>query len=74
MVWIAFSIAATLLQWVLDSADLLSDAMAGRSAVAAELLVIAVGLYQLTPLKQACLRRCRSCADGLENAAAGGML
>jgi predicted metal-binding membrane protein len=62
-VWIAFSVAATLLQWALDRADLLTGQVAIRSAVAAGWLVIAVGLYQLTPLKQACLRRCRSCAD-----------
>jgi predicted metal-binding membrane protein len=58
-VWIAFSVAATLLQWALDRADLLTGQVATRSAVAAEWLVIAVGLYQLTPLKQACLRHCR---------------
>jgi len=77
MVWIAFSAAATVLQWALDSADLLSDAMASRSAVAAGLLLVAVGLYQWTPLKQSCLRRCRACADGLPQAmpeGAGGML
>jgi predicted metal-binding membrane protein len=62
-VWIAFSIAATRLQWALDRADLLTGQIAIRSAVAAGWLVIAVGLYQLTALKQACLRRCRSCAD-----------
>jgi predicted metal-binding membrane protein len=77
MVWAAFSVAATLSQWALDSAGLLSDTMASSSPVAAGLLVIAVGLYQLAPLKQACLQRCRSCADGHpENATpgAGGMV
>jgi predicted metal-binding membrane protein len=77
MVWAAFSVAATLLQWALDSAGLLSETMASGSPVAAGLLIIAVGLYQLSPLKQACLRRCRSCADGQpENAVerAGGMV
>ena len=62
LVWIAFSVAATLLQWALDSADLLSDTMASRSAVAAGLLLVAVGLYQVSPLKHSCLQRCRSCA------------
>jgi predicted metal-binding membrane protein len=77
MIWIAFSIAATLLQWGLDSAGLLSETMAiGGPAVAAA-LVAAVGLYQLTPLKQACLRHCRACADCLPGNAtesAGGMV
>jgi predicted metal-binding membrane protein len=62
-VWIAFSVAATLLQWALDSSDLLSDTMASRSAVAAGLLLVAVGLYQMSPVKHSCLQRCRSCAD-----------
>jgi predicted metal-binding membrane protein len=62
-VWIAFSIAATRLQWALDRADLLTGQIAIRSAVAAGWLVIAVGLHQLTALKQACLRHCRSCTD-----------
>ena len=60
MVWTGFSFAATLLQWALDSAHLLSETMAIRSRVVAGVLVILVGLYQLTPLKQTFLRRCRS--------------
>ncbi|MGA8657767.1 MAG: DUF2182 domain-containing protein [Chthoniobacterales bacterium] len=60
MVWTGFSFAATLLQWALDSAHLLSETMAIRSRVVAGALVILVGLYQLTPLKQTFLRRCRS--------------
>ncbi len=63
MVWTGFSIAATLLQWGLDSAGFLSETMASRSRVAAALLLIAVGLYQLTPLKRACLLACRACTD-----------
>ena len=37
-----------------------SETMAIRSRVVAGVLVILVGLYQLTPLKQTFLRRCRS--------------
>jgi predicted metal-binding membrane protein len=59
MVWTGFSFAATLLQWALDSAHLLSETIAIRSRVVAGVLVILVGLYQLTPLKQTFLRRCR---------------
>jgi predicted metal-binding membrane protein len=59
-IWTLFSGAATLLQWALDSAHLLSDGMASRSAVLSNVVIIAIGLYQLTPLKRACLRRCRS--------------
>jgi predicted metal-binding membrane protein len=64
MVWIGFSFAATLLQWALDSAHLLSETMAIRSRVVAGVLVILVGLYQLTPLKQTFLRRCTARLTG----------
>jgi predicted metal-binding membrane protein len=77
MVWVGFSVAATLLQWRLDSAGILFETMAIGSAVAAGLLLVTVGLYQLTPLKQACLHRCRACADRLPANApqdAGGMV
>ena len=57
-VWIGFGAAATALQWALDSAHLLSDAMAVRNATLAALVVVGVGVYQLTPLKRACLKRC----------------
>jgi predicted metal-binding membrane protein len=58
VVWGAFSLVATGLQWALDTAGLLS-AMAVTNAVLGESILLAAGLYQLTPLKQACLRRCR---------------
>ena len=58
-VWIGFSLIATAAQWAFDAQDWLSEAMALRSSMAARLLIIAVGLYQLLPVKHACLRRCR---------------
>jgi predicted metal-binding membrane protein len=60
VIWLGFSLAATALQWDLDRADLLSADMASGSATLAGLLLIAAGLYQWTPLKQACLVQCRS--------------
>ena len=59
-VWTGFSIVATLLQWGLDSALLLTMAQALAGPLPASGLLILVGLYQLTPLKRACLARCRS--------------
>ena len=56
----AFAAAATLLQWWLDAVGLLSETMALASMVAAAAVLIAAGIYQWTPLKQACLRHCRS--------------
>jgi predicted metal-binding membrane protein len=60
IVWTIFSAVATTAQWAFDSAHVLSDAMAIRSEVTAGLIVVAAGLYQLSPLKRNCLRRCCS--------------
>jgi predicted metal-binding membrane protein len=60
LVWALFSVAATVLQRLLSTALVLTPMMEpSTSGVAAVLLAIA-GLYQLTPLKAACLRVCRS--------------
>jgi predicted metal-binding membrane protein len=64
-VWGAFSLIATGLQWGLDRAGLLSETMASGSVVLAATLLIAAGVYQWTPWKQACLRHCRSPLDFL---------
>ena len=65
VIWAGFGAAATGLQRALDAAHLLSDAMAVRSAAFAGLVVVAAGLYQLTPLKRARLERCRALDDCL---------
>ena len=44
---------------------MLSETMALASTVAAGAVLIAAGIYQWTPLKQACLRHCRSPFDFL---------
>ncbi len=59
-VWAAFSLAATLLQWGLEEAALLSPMMVSTSPVLGGGLLIAAGIYQWTPLKHACLKHCRS--------------
>jgi hypothetical protein len=60
IVWTGFSAVATITQCAFDSAHVLSDSMALRSGVAAGLIIIAAGLYQLSPVKRNCLRRCCS--------------
>jgi predicted metal-binding membrane protein len=59
-VWGGFSLLATATQWGLEQAFALSPQMRATSGVVGGALLIAVGLWQLTPLKHACLRRCRS--------------
>lgn len=58
-VWTAFSLVATLAQMGLSAAALLTPALAPASQALAGTVLVAVGLYQLTPLKRACLTRCR---------------
>jgi predicted metal-binding membrane protein len=60
-VWTGFSAAAALAQALLISTGLMSAAAlaVGDNRIAGALLVLA-GLYQLSPLKQACLDQCRS--------------
>ena len=60
IIWIAFSVAAVVLQFALEQAALLSPMMETTSIALAGTVPIAAGLYQWSPLKQACLRRCRS--------------
>jgi predicted metal-binding membrane protein len=59
-VWTAFSAAAALAQWALHQAAMLSPAMTSSSARLSGAILIAAGVYQLTPFKGACLTHCRS--------------
>jgi len=58
--WSLFSVGATLSQWGLHEGALLSGAMAIDRQWLAAAVLMATGLYQWTPLKQACLRHCQS--------------
>ena len=63
--WTIFSLVATTAQHALDHAALLSPMMVSTSAVFGAALLIAAGIYQFTPLKNACLRNCRTPAHFL---------
>jgi predicted metal-binding membrane protein len=58
--WGGFSAVATLTQWALDHFVLLTPMLAVGSSLFGAALLIVAGIYQFTPLKQACLRGCRS--------------
>ncbi|TFG96211.1 MAG: DUF2182 domain-containing protein, partial [Myxococcales bacterium] len=60
LVWTAISLFATLAQWRLHERALVSASGASQSAVFGGVVLLLAGVFQLTPLKQACLRRCRS--------------
>ncbi|MEO8718905.1 MAG: DUF2182 domain-containing protein [Burkholderiales bacterium] len=59
LVWVGFSVAATLLQASLEHAALLTPMMASASKPMSGLLLVVTGIYQLTPLKDICLDKCR---------------
>jgi len=58
--WTLFSAGATVAQWGLERAALLSPMLVSNSAVLGGALLVAAGGYQLTPFKDACLEHCRS--------------
>jgi predicted metal-binding membrane protein len=58
--WTIFSVVAAFAQHALDRAALLSPTLVSASARFGAAILIAAGLYQLTPLKNACLKNCRA--------------
>ena len=61
LIWAGFSLGAAGLQWVLELRGLVSATMmTATSGALGGAILLAAGLYQFTPIKQACLRHCRS--------------
>jgi predicted metal-binding membrane protein len=60
MTWIGFSLAATLVQWMIERAALLDSRIASASNVLGGIVLIAAGVYQWSPLKNVCLAQCLS--------------
>lgn len=58
--WTSFSLVATVLQWGLEHLALLNPMMATSSVALGGTVLIATGLYQLSPVKNRCLEHCRS--------------
>ncbi|HEX2447436.1 MAG TPA: DUF2182 domain-containing protein [Methyloceanibacter sp.] len=61
--WSLFSLLAVTTQWALEHLDAMSAMMSLRGGLLAGGVLIAVGLYQLSPLKTACLKHCRGPAQ-----------
>ncbi len=60
LAWTGFSLVATLAQWLLERATLLSPTMSMATVPLSGALLIVAGLYQWTPLKRLCLAHCQS--------------
>lgn len=58
--WGGFSLLAMSLQWGLERLGIMSTMMVATSGLFAGLVLVVAGIYQLTPLKHACLKHCRS--------------
>ena len=60
LTWMGFALVATFAQWALERGSWLTPKMAAASGVLSGIVLIVTGLYQWTPLKDACLRQCRT--------------
>ena len=60
LAWAGFSLAATLVQWVLERKGLLDASMASANILLGAVVLIAAGIYQWTPIKYACLAQCQT--------------
>lgn len=60
LAWTTFSLAATVGQWLLERAALMAHMMATTSQVLGAVVLITAGVFQWTPVKDACLKHCQS--------------
>lgn len=60
LIWTLFSMGATVAQWGLTRAALLSPMMISSSIFLGAFLLIVAGLWQFSALKDTCLRHCQS--------------
>lgn len=58
--WVLFSAAAAAVQWGLQSAEVLSHMLRLRDPMTAGCILMAAGIFQFTPIKAACLNKCRT--------------
>jgi predicted metal-binding membrane protein len=60
LAWSVFSLAATAAQWTLERAALMSPATMALGTTLGGGVLVAAGLYQFTPFKNACLAQCQA--------------
>lgn len=64
LMWLLFSLLATLVQWSLGLAGLMHTMMMwSTNTLLSAVLLIAAGIYEFSPQKSVCLRYCQSPAD-----------
>jgi len=67
LAWTVFAAVATLAQWGLESLALITPMMASVSRRFGGALLIAAGIYQWMPIKDACLSQCRAPLSFVQN-------
>jgi predicted metal-binding membrane protein len=60
LAWVGFSLFATAAQWAVERLALLTPMMAASSSLLGGFILIVAGIYQWTPLKDACLTQCQT--------------
>lgn len=60
LIWIFFSVFASLLQWLLHTFAILSPELRIMSPLISGIVLISAGIYQFTSVKNVCLRNCQS--------------
>ena len=60
LLWCLYSLGITLVQWQLHRLALMTPMMQSSNDIASGILLIMIGLYQVSPFKQQCLHYCRS--------------
>jgi predicted metal-binding membrane protein len=59
-IWAGFALIATIAEWGLERAALLTPMLTSSSRLFGGLVLTAVALYQWTPIKDMCLAQCQS--------------
>ncbi|WP_220767451.1 DUF2182 domain-containing protein [Shewanella sp. MBTL60-007] len=60
LIWSLYSLIITLVQWQLHELTLMTPMMQSGNPIFSGILLIIIGIYQISPLKQQCLNHCRS--------------
>ena len=60
LIWTGFSFLAAFLQWLLHHYSIISPELKLISPVSSGIVLLAVGIYQFTPMKNVCLKNCQN--------------
>ena len=60
LAWSVYSVGATVIQWFMHTRDLITPAMESNSYLMSSVVLMSAGIYQWTPLKNACLKHCHT--------------